>query len=66
MIKLGPTERYMGKAIKEFGYEHYIGEIGKRGAKRTVCTDLIGNELKEINNVVRPKLENLKANFGVI
>ena len=62
-IVLGPNERYLGKKITSFGYECFIGQIGKRGATRSVCTDLLGNELKEVKNVAKPTIENIKANF---
>ena len=63
-MNLGPNERYVGKKIANNGYEYFIGIKNQRGATKVVKTDLLG-QVKEIKELAKPSIENLKANCGI-
>ncbi len=62
-VILEAGERLLGSKINMItgGKTHIIGEIGKRGAKKTVETNVLGQVIKK--TPIAPKAEQVLAYF---
>lgn len=63
-VILGASERLLGSKINLItgGKTHFIGEIGKHGATKTVETNVMGKVTKETQ--IAPKAEQVLAYFN--